>query len=286
MNISGITRRIEISFWTLAVRIMEEPKKLRIALLSLVAIISLSFGYLMFNTVQVVGKNWDDRQTQPVFVGAEKTAEQTKWATDEPMKQRKILVMVVKNLSEKKARLVSVWFATYVPSRSQATMFPLYPASLSGGAADDQAMVDAFQLRPDGKPDQAFLELLRSKNITWDNFLLLDEFGLAELIDMTGGMDLGQGPMDGMQTLAQIPGSTAEPKAAFFAHATLAQGLCLSSNDLIQKMEVADVTRRLASHMLTDLTEKNIAEEWRRLRPTNTGISCEFPNLAELFQMP
>ncbi len=284
MNITGITRRIEISFWTFAVRLMEEPKKLRLLLLSLALLLSLSFGWLMFSTVQAVNANKEARQAEPapVFIGSQ-PAVQTQWATSEPVTQRKLLVIVVNRLVDPDPQLVSVWLTTYVPVRTQTTWFSLYPASLSGGAEDDLEMVETFQLSAEGDPERAFFELIQSKELAWDNFILLDEFGLVELIDMTGGIDFGAGKVDGMRALAQIPHSSKEPRAALFAHAKLAESFCLNSEKLIQEMDVKDVIGRLASHMRTDLSEKSFVEEWRHLRTANSGLDCEFPTLPKSF---
>ena len=137
-----------------------------------------------------------------------------------------------------------------------------------------------------GEPSQAFMDLIQSRQIRWDHFIFIDEFGLAMLIDTIGGIDLGRGQVNGIQALSQIPLAKEYPQAALFAYATLARSFCRQSSALIEKVDVLDITQQLGSHIRTDVPEQVLVDEWQRLRIAKTGVSCEFPNLQKSSSLP
>lgn len=287
MNLNAIGRRIEITFWKITVKLMEEPKKLLVLLLCLALVLSLGFGWLITSIIQTANLNREINRTQPapVYIGAQQDARLQR-ATSEPVSQRKILVILVDQLEVAEPQLVSIWFTTYVQARNLASLIPLYPASLSGGAADDHQLAKAFRLSAAGEPERSFLELMRAKDLAWDNFILLDQTALAELLELSGRLQPGTGKVDAVQILAQIPQSTREPQAALVAHAQLAQNLCLGSAELVQAVEAQELLERLSLHLRTDLPEKYLADEWQTLRLARSDISCEFPTLTESFSKP
>ncbi len=200
--------------------------------------------------------------------------------------QRKILIVVVDQLKADDPQLETIWLATYVNARSHITLLPLFPASLSGGERDDLAVKNGFKLDGDGQLSQGFLDQIQSKQIRWDNTFILDELGLAMLIDAVGGVDLGRGRVSGVRALSQIPLVQYDAQAALFAHAMLARSICRLSGDLVDQVEVQDLLQPLTAHMRSDLSEQFFVDEWQRLRNSKTGVSCEFPNLQKSSALP
>ncbi len=287
MNFTGISRRIEITFWTLAVRLMKEPKLLRVALISAALIFSLLFGWLISSTVRQVsasrlsegsatGNSSSDAtvlNTKPIFSG-------------EAVNQRKILIVVVDNFQADNPQLATIWLATYVHSRFQLSLIPVFPELVSEDLQMDKSFSEDFELTAKGELSQDFQKLIQSRQISWDNFLFLDEFGLAMLLDEIGGMDLGRGKVSGVRAISQIPLARENAQAALFAYATLARTICRQSEDLVEHAEMLDLYRQLDTHLRTDLPEQSLVDEWQRLRNQKTGVFCEFPSLQKSTSLP
>lgn len=287
MNISVIAKRIEISFWTMAVRLMKEPKLLRVVLISVALIISLLFGWLMISTAKQVN-------AARFGVGAEKVLISSSYiphdqeiiSSREILNQRKFLIIVLDQFKAENPQLESVWLATYVHSRAQFMLLPVFPSSISGISEEDQTLYAEFKVNSKAEPSKAFLDRIQSRQIRWDHYFIIDEFGLAMLIDRIGGIDLGRGQVNGIQALSQIPHAREYPQAALFAYATLARSFCRQSSALIEKVDVLDIVQQLGPHIRADVPEQALVDEWQRLRIAKTGVSCEFPNLQKSSSLP
>ena len=287
MNISVIAKRIEISFWTMAVRLMKEPKLLRVVLISVALIISLLFGWLMISTARQVNAARFGGGAEKVLISSNYIPhDQEIISSREILNQRKLLIVVLDQFQSENPELESVWLATYVHSRAQIMLLPVFPSSISGISDEDQILYEEFKVNGKGEPSQAFLDLIQSRKIRWDHFIFIDEFGLAMLIDTIGGIDLGRGQVSGIRALSQIPFAKEYPQAALFAYATLARSFCRQSSALIEKVDVLDITQQLGSHIRTDVPEQVLFDEWQRLRIAKTGVSCEFPNLQKSSSLP
>jgi hypothetical protein len=280
MNLIGISRRIEITFWTLAIRLMKEPKLLRRVLIAFALTFSLLFSWLLVSTIRQVSANRlvDSPQQRKVLSGAPVIQTPT-ISSGAAVNQRKILVVVVDNFQTETPQLETIWLATYVNPRSQISLIPLFPASLSGGEKDDQEVVKYFKIDGEGLLSKELQNVFRSKQINWDHYLYLDEYGLAMLIDTIGGVDFGRGQVSGVRVLSQIPQAKEDAQAAIFAYAALARSICRQSGDLVETHDALDLYHQLGTHLRTDIPEQLIVDEWQQLRKTKMGVFCDFPSL-------
>ncbi len=283
MNLIGITRRIEITFWTLAVRVMKEPKLLRLVLFAFVLSMSLIFGGLFFATFKHATADRQSNQTEQGTLAAAAPVIPTETITSGAAKnQRKVLVAVVDNLQVERPMLETVWLATYVDARNQLSMLPLFPRINSDGWSEDTFVDERLALDATRKFPAALQELFRSEQIGWDNYLFLDDYGLAMLIDITGGVDFGRGQVSGVRALAQLPLAREDSQAAMYAYATLIRSICRRSADLVENTEVVNIYQQLGSHLYTDMPEQLFVDEWQRLGNEKSGVFCDFPSLQHL----
>lgn len=287
MNFAGISRQIEITFWTLAVRLMKEPKLLRVALISAALIFSLLFGWLISSTVrQVSASRLPDGSAMGISSSEATVLNSQPILSGEAVNQRKILIVVVDNLQADNPQLATIWLATYFHPRFQITLNPVFPELVSEDLQIEKSLSDDFEFTVKGEFSQDFQKLIQSRQIHWDNYLYLDEFGLAMLIDEIEGIDLGRGKVSGVRAISQIPLARENAQAALFAYATLARAICRQSGDLVEQAEVLDLYRQLDSHLRTDLPEQSLVDEWQRLRNHKTGVFCEFPSLQNSTSLP
>ncbi len=287
MNLTGISRRIEISFWTFAVRLMKEPKLLRIVLISSALVFSLLFGWFVFSTIKHVQANQLAKVSETVPVSVKAPEFQTEpISSGAAINQRKVLILVLDNLQVTSPQVESIWLATYVKARSQVVLLPIFPTLQSIDLQDEEKALGDFRVNEDGVISQDFIDWIQMKQIDWDNYIFLDEFGLAMLIDNVGGIDLGRGQVSGVRALSQIPLARDDSQAALFGYATLARTICRNSVELVDSVEVLDLYQQFGSHIRTDLPEQLLVDEWQRLRNAKTGISCEFPNLQKSSVLP
>lgn len=287
MNFTGISRRIEITFWTLAVRLMKEPKLFRFALIAAAMIFFLLFGWLITSTLREVSANQPPEQTEmeviPSGVGV---SQPNAVVPGDAVNQRKVLIVVVDNFQAANPQLVTMWLATYFHPRFQLTLIPIIPSILSENTQDEELFLEDFELNEKGELSRDFLKWFETRQIRWDYYLILDEFGLAMLIDEIGGIDLGRGNVSGVRAISQIPLSRENAQAAVFAYAAVARSICRQSGDLFGQVEALDLFNQLSSHLRTDLPEQSIVDEWQRLRSEKTGVFCEFPNLQKSSSLP
>jgi hypothetical protein len=200
-------------------------------------------------------------------------------STGAAVNQRKVLVVVVDNFLTDTPQLETIWLATYVNTRSQISLIPLFPASLSGGEQDDQEIDKNFKIDGDGVFSNELQNVFRSRQINWDHYLFLDEYGLAMLIDTIGGVDFGRGQVSGVRVLSQVPQAKDDAQAAIFAYAALARSICRQSGELVEMNDALDLYHQLGTHLRTDIPEQLIVDEWQQLRKTKMGVFCDFPSL-------
>lgn len=208
--------------------------------------------------------------------------------------QRNILVIGVNHLESPSPELEGVWLILYLPDMPRVTLMPIYPSvgrGLNGGQiTTDFALAQNFKLDAQSKPDLAFFEALSKKDIHWDNYLLLDEIALIDLIDFMGGLEKLPGmnevqpeKITGVQTLAQLQPTIKSPEHALLSQMQIAQRLCRTPFSLGTSDErIPELFDTLGKHLVTDIQPSQVLADLKSMLPAGGNIVCEFPFLALL----
>lgn len=208
--------------------------------------------------------------------------------------QRNILVIGVNHLGSPSPELEGVWLVLYLPDMPRITLMPIFPSVVrgqnGGQITADFALTQKFLLGPKSIPDPAFFEALNKLDIHWDNYLLLDEIALIDLIDFMGGLEKSPGmngaqseKTTGVQTLAQLQPTIKNPEYALLSQMQIAQRLCRATLSLNTPPErIPELFDTLGKHLVTDLQPSQVIADLKSMLPAGGSITCEFPFLALL----
>ena len=196
-------------------------------------------------------------------------------------RQRNLLLIGVDRLHARHPRLESLWLAMVVPNSPGVTLMPLYPRMVDGVPQPDETLEVAFRLDDRLAPYTGFANVLRARELWWNHFVVLDEIGLAKLIDLAGGIDLGDGRVDGLRAIAELPKAQEDAHGALLSQTALLNGLCLSQSQLSNSEKPGELPERLSSHMISDLSPAQMSRDWQRIRAAG-GRLCKFPIQREM----
>jgi hypothetical protein len=279
MKFATTLSNIEIVFWTIAIRLMKTRKLVRSVQLAFLVCIFLIAGALL--TVAFAGR-LDEPEPLPQVYQAAPSKSVSIPLRPVVNSQRNLLLIHVDRLQAETPRLRGVWLLVVLPSQSHVDFLPLYPASLSGGPVQDVRLEALFQLQADGSPSPAFLNAFRSMDFWWDHYLVLDEVALAGLIELVGGINLGEWPVNGKQAMDSLSLAFQEPRNAMVLQAVLAQELCHRIPRLLDNPEWVVRFDLLTDHVMSDFGLERSQVNWTRVREQGRYLVCEFPTLPEV----
>lgn len=194
--------------------------------------------------------------------------------------QRNLLVAWVDRLDTSNPRLEGLWLILFVPDSPSLTWLPLYPHGLIENINSNPQWYTDFKLTPDGEIDSQFVANLRSKDVWWNNYLVIDETGLIEIVNSSLNVNKNPAitpqPDAGLRIVANLPLPWENPSEALKAQFDLLNSLCLSTPASTQAVSVADLIGPLKDHLITDLKADEILSTWNNLRLTG-GHLCKFP---------
>jgi len=205
--------------------------------------------------------------------------------------QKNILIIGVNSLDTEKPQLESVWLMMYVPIMPRVTLMPLYPSFVSQSGElsirVDDDLASAFHLEAGKTPSPDFLANLAGRGLWWNNYIVIDAEGLAEVIDYVGGLDRAGSParhaisrISGKKAVAAIPSTSDKPQHSLLEQTRVAQELCRSSIRLdLNPTKFYRFLRRNAARINTDMNSEFIIEEFLQLFQHGSGLTCEFPSI-------
>ncbi|MBN2548476.1 MAG: hypothetical protein JXB15_04935 [Anaerolineales bacterium] len=280
MNLTQISRRIEITFWLAAIAIMKDRRLL--LWLKILAIVSLLAAFLL------IGYSGVRKQILPrAFPMAFQPVAHTQAPTQPANGQVNVLVILVDRLEVEKPALEGVWLGVFLPSMPRVTLLPVYPAALQDAESQDERLEKAFRLDAKGQPAAKFQAILQEKELWWNNFIILDRTTVSEFIDLAGGIEIDQlGNQNGPESLAVLPHAWQAPERALVMQASLAAGLCRKKPAELVGANPVQTIDRLSRHMVFDFGIEEIVSAWYQLQAYNGAISCEFPTLPGVIPTP
>jgi hypothetical protein len=200
--------------------------------------------------------------------------------------QRNLLVAWVDRLDSASPRLEGLWLVMFVPDSPSLTWLPLYPGGLIENIDGNQNWFTDFQLMQDEKLDPQFIADLRSKDVWWNNYLVIDDPGLVTIVNrnLNASEDpaITPQPDAGERIIANMPLAWEDPAEALKAQFDLLDRFCLSPSGSYHAASAMDLIGPLDHHLITNLQADEILSIWNNLRLTG-GRLCKFPtrNLSE-----
>jgi hypothetical protein len=194
--------------------------------------------------------------------------------------QRNLLVTWVDQLDSASPRLEGLWLVLFVPDSPSLTWLPLYPAGLIENVDGNQNWYQDFHLTQDGKLDPQFVADLRSKDVWWNNYLVIDNTGLVAIVNrnLNDSEDpaITPQPDAGGRIIANMPLAWENPAEALKAQFNLLDRFCLPPSTSYHAASGMDLISPLEHHLITNLQADEIFSIWNNLHLTG-GRRCKFP---------
>lgn len=269
MSISTIIQRLEITFWMAWVAALRSIRVVRWA--PVVLVISACGLALLITAGSAVYLNGGLFGGQPARAEA-----MTVTNTGTPL-QSNTLFILVDDMDSPQAKLEGVWLIVADPAYQHLTFLPLHPRSASA-AGDMRDLAQAYRQPGDGTLDPAFAEAVTSYGVWWDHFLVLDRTTLSALVELVGGVGLGNGLADGTLAIASLPEPGNQPEAVLERQALLLMGICQQSDVLFKGADPKIITGLLAGSSRSDLAANEFQTAWEALQQAGSP-TCEFPTI-------
>lgn len=199
-------------------------------------------------------------------------------ATESPTGQRSILFVGVDNLNAAAPVVKSIWMLFYIPSSPGLTLAPVFPAMTNDQTQADGALAAAFSMNADGSPSTRFATALIDRDIRWNHYAILDQAGLAALIDALGGVDLGPSRLGGQDVVSYLGAMETDVATNLESQAALIKSLCVIPGRPEVRIDILALFDLLNNHVHTNMSPGWIATDWQSLGLAG-GQLCKFPTL-------
>jgi hypothetical protein len=193
-----------------------------------------------------------------------------------PKQQQNILVIGVDSTEVSTPRLESAWLALYIPDYPGLTLLALYPSVGETGEEQNAFFTNNFLLDERGGPAPSFTAALKEKDLWWDHYVLLDESGLANLIGLANGTQMGVDNSSNVRMVTGMPQAWEDPQAALASQVALVSSLCGMQQQITNSASASGVFQVMGSHMRTDMTLTQVASDWKLMAKVS-GQPCKFP---------
>ncbi|MBC8496019.1 MAG: hypothetical protein H8D37_00015 [Chloroflexi bacterium] len=182
-----------------------------------------------------------------------------------------ILIIGVDQVTDPVVNLEAVWMLIYHRDTPVVEIIPIFPTITGDDLMRDYEIAGNFKLTPEGAPGEDFLNTLKSRDILWHNYVLLDERALnaiTELMEVPRGRDNGHLHHWDDDSQASINGQLAlfDQVCKSFAQRELVEDIFLFISDQ-------------SPFLSTDVPVEQIVADWRLLRVYGENLRCEFPTL-------
>jgi hypothetical protein len=269
-----LSERLEILFWNSAIRLMEDRKAVRFLPILLFVSMCLAAGIV---TVAAAGRLVGTMAETAPLDAAPGEPEALRPAVSNG--QHNVLLVLVDQLTTASSDLQGVWLVLRLPDSPRLVFLPLYPDGSNGDPDQDAVLKKLFTLEQDGRPGAAFLKGLKSRDVWWDYYLVVDQYLLRELVDLVGGVDLQGETLSGAQSLERLPSVDKDPESSLAGQARLLDALCKRSDRFGDLSTQVSSPRPLLAHLRSDFGTDAITGAWLRLQAYGIDLSCEFPTL-------
>jgi hypothetical protein len=191
--------------------------------------------------------------------------------------QHNLLVIGVNQVGGPNLTLEGIWLVLYRQDAPRFTFMPIFPGQ---GAASQaaEALADSFSLDTYGNPEASFLSALQAQHLWWNDYVVLDETAMAEMINFVGGVTLGNTIMDGPHAIANMPDVLLAPQDALRAQGEVIKDICSHATRPELSDRIEALLRLTPEHLNTNMDLEQALTQWERFRSSGP-FACEFPLL-------
>ena len=255
--------RLEILFWRNFIWILKTMKISRVIFISgLFLVASLALVAFFTQSSRDVYSNLSHQAPKDLTSG-----------------QRNTLLLVVDDGFETKPQLRSIWLLLELPDKPSFTLIPLYPAAVKNHAIHDLVLEDSFAINEKGNLDESFLAQLDELNIWWNDFILIDDYILGSLFELTNGSSIAGKPVTGADIRSGNYPSVESKSDQLKVQVELLQYFCQKISLAPLHPNYQNTIASFSSHAITSLENEDLVTRLALLNQLSNKVNCNFPTL-------
>ena len=195
-----------------------------------------------------------------------------------PREQINVLLIGVEHVGSEETRLMSMWLILIPPDGNELTFMPIYPQTASSAdqiyaSPHEPIWVDART------PESATnTRLLAEQGTWWDEVALLDEIGMALVLDMLGGIDSYREELSSMISEGAAR-AWENPQASLAAQTALLKRICDNSSSFGLLLSLGTFELPPSTHFLSSTNRVDLFIELYKLSSSINGFRCQFPTM-------
>ncbi|MBS1250930.1 MAG: hypothetical protein MAG431_02529 [Chloroflexi bacterium] len=198
--------------------------------------------------------------------------------TEEPI----LLLIYVDDLNKKKPSLEGVWLANFQNQQSSLLFFPLLPSQAKDGARRDKKLTSTFSLNDENQPSRDFFEILSERNVSWQGYMLIDQWAAIEIINFMGEINLSESLKNGTIAISELHPRSQDRLLAQHDQAQLLLGTCRKASEISLETAFSQFLTALPQHLATDGASPDFWErKWLAMKAAGK-ITCQTPTLPNL----
>ena len=274
IDFEKIAQRVEIGFWKLFFWLVERSRLLRLSPMLILFSLCAALGIITAASAAGLTYLHNSDSTSPAFL----KGDQPDIALTDS--HHNTLLILVDRLGEGKPSLSGIWLSVALPSSLHIDLLPLYPGSFIVGAAEGDPLVNSFALDSKGSLAASFLQALQTKNIRWDDYLVVDRYALLNLADASLPPDQVQGNSilaGGGSSLINL-----SREATIRAQAITLREICSNLTQLLRFGDPQRIFSGMEGHYISAAPKEQMISVWEAVRRVGKGLTCEYPTLPDL----
>lgn len=284
-KIRSLFAKIEIQFWKVLVKMMKNQQMLRwsfpVRVLPFLAGIVILSGLIFLPiraTVSSITRRSSANDLRHLSVNKQDDTKKTALSPSNG-DQTNYLIIFVDSLDKETPELKGVWLAGHVTALPQVVFLPLYPSLRE---QETKNYKNLFALADGEKPVDEFVDFLRSKEISWNHYVVLDETSLVELVSLMNRDSVESQFLFPPTSLTGLLNETETIDLQIKAQARFASSLCETAPELVRTADPGIIWSLLTHRMRSDIELQIIHAAQSALAQPGEELVCEFPTLREL----
>ena len=265
------SQRAEIYFWILAISLMKNKKAMRNLFILVVFSLFLAIAALSLTVYKVYSQDRTGQLNESPKVAS--VPANTKPGYD----QYNLLVILIDRAAGDSPQVQGIWLIAHLSTTPKLTFLPIFPAFPGTQSVQDPSINDFIELDQEGNPSPLFFDAIKSRNINWNEVLILDKVSLAVLIDLLEGISTPGGSVNGSQSIMRLASPQQDSMAALESQALLASQICQHIDKLIGNPDSKRFIELLAGRIYSEDEFLTHFPEWSYFQEIGGKVSCEFP---------
>ena len=205
-----------------------------------------------------------------------------------PNGQKIILLVIVDKLETPKPDMLGLWLITYFSNEPYTTVIPVYPSSTKSEENFNGSISDSLQLKNvngTAQLEESFLLKLNEAGLWTSGYILMDLYGFAEAIKISGGIDnlsIDSKEKDMIDELSRLFVGT-ESSLAY--QTLLFEQICARFTLMDSLSDLTSLRLLFPEHLSSNLDLDVLMEDWQDFIKSRNGSFCIFPQAEQTAQI-